>query len=559
MTLNPIEVTGVFFFGSLILAFSYLTINKFIKNAFKRYWKIIVVLILANIAMKIPYKSNFFDGLEYEDSYIYKASARAIYEGEYEFSKINSYYPTSSIYGSIKDSRISAVFVTNFLGYPYLINLGYRVLGYHVSISNIVSLAFSGLSIVFVFLIALLMIDNLPFALICSFVYLTIPIFNVYSSTSLTEPLSNVYLAQALLLYLVYSRKENNGRESIYENILGLCAIAFTMIYSVLIKTTNVSLVFCLPLTGLISLIIQKDLKDNKQRNKFFAFLSVAIIVFIFSAVALKFQTAVEVNRGDIGINPFSFAFFKALAPVFAKSFFNFKWYLFYSLLFIVGVFYGPRKKDGIFPIIVFFFYFVLHTSHYRSYYFTRGVPVATDEALRYMSSLISVYSIIVGFGIYCLRQWLKALGRSGVNVQVRNSISIASAILILGVSIIFTLKCRAYFVEDEYNVRIAPVAKTLEYLKSKDVVLITSEHILFQVYGNAYLKLIEFCSINNQIPEDEVDGLIRSVNVYYLEIGDRGGVDEERYKQQYRYIDSKRKEHVISGNNYQLFKLLKE
>jgi len=559
MTLNPIEVTGIFFFGSLILAFSYLTIKKFIKNALKRYWKIIVVLILANIAMKIPYKSNFFDGLEYEDSYIYKASARAIYEGEYEFSKINSYYPTSSIYGSIKDSRMSAVFVTNFLGYPYLINLGFRVFGYHVSISNIVSLAFSGLSIVFVFLIALLMIDSLPFALICSFVYLTIPIFNVYASTSLTEPLSNVYLALALLLYLVYSRKENNGRESIYENILGLCAIAFTMIYSVLIKTTNVSLVFCLPLAGLISLIIQKDLRNTKQRNKFFALLSVAIIVFIFSAVALKFQTAVEVNRGDIGVNPFSFAFFKALAPVFAKSFFNFKWYLFYSLLFIVGVFYGPRKKDGIFPIIVFFFYFVLHASHYRSYYFIRGVPVTIDEALRYMTSLVSVYSLIVGLGIYRLWQWLKALGRSGVNVHVKNSISIASAMLILGVSIIFTLKCRAYFVEDEYNVRIAPAAKTLEYLKSKDDVLITSEHILFQIYGRADLKLIDFYSINNQIPEDEVDSLIRSANVYYLEPMDRGGVDEERYKQQYRYIDSKRKEHVISGNNYQLFKLLKE
>ena len=118
MTLNPIEVTGIFFFGSLILAFSYLTINKFIKNAFKKYWKIIVVLILANIAMKIPYKSDFFDGLEYEDSYIYKTSARAIYEGEYEFSKISPYYPTSCIYGSIKDCRMSAIFVTNFLGYP---------------------------------------------------------------------------------------------------------------------------------------------------------------------------------------------------------------------------------------------------------------------------------------------------------------------------------------------------------------------------------------------------------------------------------------------------------
>lgn len=559
MRLNPIEVTGIFFFGSLILAVSYLSMNKFINNTFRKYWKIIVVLILANIALKIPYKSDFFDGLEYEDSYIYKASARAIYEGEYEFSNINPYYPTSSIYGSIKDNRMSAIFVTNFLGYPYLINMGYRVFGYHVNISNIVSLAFSGLSIAFVFLIALLIIDSLSLALICSFVYLTIPIFNVYASTSLTEPLSTVFLSVVLLVYLIFNISEHKNKDPLYKNILGMASIAFTMIFAILIKTTNISLVFCLPIAGLVYSVGKKTLKDRYSRNKFLMSLSAIIIVFLFSVLVLKFQTAVEINRGDIGVNPFSFPFFKILAPIFAISFFNFKWYLFYSALFIVGVYFGLRKKNGIFPIVIFFFYFVLHTSHYRSYYFTRGVPVTTDEALRYMTSLVSVYSIIVGLGIYGLWQWLKMLGRDRVNVLLRKSIAITVAILVLGVSILFTLKCRSYFVEDEYNVRIAPVMKTLKYLKNKDDVLITSEHILFQIYGNANLKLMDFCSIENQIPKEEVESLIRSTNVYYLQTMDRGGVDEERYQKQFQNIDSKPKILLLSERNYQLFKLVKE
>ena len=559
MTLNPFEVTGIFFFGSLTLGFGYLTIDKFTRNVFKKYWKIIIVLILANVAMKIPYKSNFFGGLEYEDSYIYKASARALYEGEYEFSAINAYYPTSCVYGSLKDCRMQGIFVTNFLGYPYLINLGYRFFGYQTNVANIVSLLFSGISIAILFIAALLIIDQLLFALICCFVYITIPIFNVYASTSLTEPLSNAYLILALLLYLAFLNSASEGKGSLLNKILGLSAIAFSMIFSIMVKTTNMSLVFCLPIAGLISLMAEKKIKDRNQRNKLLISLPVIFIVFLFSALVLKYQTAVEINKGDIGLNPFSFSFFKMLAPIFAKSYFNFNWYLFYSALFIIGVYFGLRKKNGIFPIVIFFFYFILHTSHYRSYYFTRGVPVATDEALRYMSSLVSVYSLIVGLGIYRLWQWLKALGRSRVNVHVRNSISIASAILILGVSIIITLKCRAYFVEDEYNGRIAPVLKTLEYLINKDDVLITSEHILFQIYGRADLKLIDFCSIDNQIPEDEVDSLISSANVYYLETMDRGVVDEERYHQQYRYIDSKIKEHVISGNNYQLSKLLRE
>jgi hypothetical protein len=557
--LTPIRITGIFFFGSILLVFFYFLTNVFIRTAFKKYWKAIVILILVNIAIKIPYKSNFFDGLEYEDSYIYKASARAIYEGEYEYSKINPYYPTSSIYGSIKDSRMSAIFVTNFLGYPYLINLGYRVFGYHVNISNIVSLVFSGLSIAFVFLIALLIIDSFSLALICGFVYLTIPIFNVYASTSLTEPLSTVFLSVVLLIYLIFNISEYKNKDSLYKDILGMASIAFTMIFSILIKTTNISLVFCLPIAGLVYSVGKKNLKDKYSRNKFLMSLSAVIIVFLFSVLVLKFQTAVEINRGDIGVNPFSFSFFKILAPAFAISFFNFKWYLFYSALFIVGLYFGLRKKNGIFPIVIFFFYFILHASHYRSYYFTRGVPVITDEALRYMTSLVSVYSIIVGLGIYGLSQWLKTLGRKRLNAQVRKSVAIAVAILVLGVSILFTLKCRSYFVEDEYNVRIAPVLKTLEYLKNKDDVLITSEHILFQIYGNADLRLMDFCSIENQIPREEVERLIRATNVYYLQTIDRGGVDEERYQKQFQIIDLKPKELLFSGNNYKLFKLLKE
>jgi len=557
--LNPIEVTSIFFFGSLTLAFCYLATNKFIKNAFKQYWKILVLLILANIAIKIPYKSNFFDGLEYEDSYIYKASARAIYEGKYDFSKINPYYPTSCIYGSLEDCQMSGIFVTNFLGYPYLITLGYRLFGYQINISNIVSLLFSGISIAFVFTAALLLIDKLLFAVICSFVYITIPIFNVYASTSLTEPLSNAYLMLVLLLYLTFLNSDLEGKRVRLKNILGLSAIAFSMIFSILVKTTNLSLVFCLPIAGLISLMAEKKLKDRNQRIKLLISLPVIFLVFLFSAFVLKFQTAVEINRGDIGVNPFSLSYFKALAPIFAGSFFDFQWYLVFTPFFLAGIVLGIKKKNEIFPIFIFVFYFVLYTLHYRSYYFTRGLPVMKDEALRYMTSIISVYSIIAGLGIYYLLRWIRKVTGNRPATSVSKSLVVALLVIILGVSVFFTLKCRAYFVEDEYNVRIAPVLKTLEYLKNKDAVLITSKHILFQIYGNPDLKLIEFCSINNQILEDEVDGLIRSGNVYYLETWDRDAVDEERYKQQYRYIDSTIKEHVISGNNYQLFKLLKE
>jgi hypothetical protein len=451
---------------------------------------------------------------------------------------------------------MSAIFVTNFLGYPYIINLGYRLFGYQVPTSNIVSLLFSGVSIFFIFMIALLLLGQISFAIISSVVYMTIPIFNVYASTSLTEPLSNAYLALVLLLFLVYFRTEQKIKHSKLGNVLGLFAVGFTMIFSILVKTTNISLVFCLPIAGLISLIADKQPRNRNQRNRLLISLPVIFVVFLFSVLVLKFQTAVEINKGDIGVNPFSFSFFKALAPIFIKSLFDFQWYLVYSAFFIAGIIFGFKRKNGIFPIVIFLFYFVLYTAHYRSYYFTRGIPATKDETLRYMMSVISVYSIIVGLGIYYLWQWLRTLAKSRI---IRDSFVIILEIIILGSSLFFTFKCRTYFVEDEYNVRITPVLKTLEYLKDIDGVLVTSEHVLFQIYGNNDLKLIDFSSIGSQIPKDEIDSLIRSTNVYYLKTIERGGVDEERYRKQYQYIDSKTKEDVFSLNNFKLYRLLRE
>jgi hypothetical protein len=559
MNLNPIEVTGIFFFGSSILILCYLFQNNIIRSIIKKYWKIIVVLVLINFIYKFPIKSNYFDGLEYEDSYIYKASARAFYEGSYGFSHINPYFPTSCIYGSIKKCDQQAIFVTNFLGYPYIINLGYLIFGYHITIANIVSLIFSTVSVLFLFLASLLIINDLLFALISSFVYITIPIFNVYASTSLTEPLSNAYLILVLLLYLLFINLRREDKKQLISDILGLSSIVFTLIFAILVKTTNLSLVFCLPMAGLIYLCLNRKNEGSYKKGKILVTIPIFLIIFLFSALVFKFQMAAEINKGDIGVNPFSFSYIKALAPVFLKSFLNFKWYLFYSILFLVGVFFGIKQKKGILPIVIFFLYFVLYTAHYRSYYFTRGIPVAEDESLRYMISIVSVYSLIVGIGIFYLFRGLRRVIYKRINIFRYKSIGIAIAIVIMGISFLFTLENRVYFVEDEYISRIAPVKKTLEYLKNNDDILITSEHILFQIYGRPELKLIDFCSIENQIQKEYIDNLIRSNNVYYLQTMERSGVDEQRYKQQYSYIDLKSKELIFSDENYKLYKLTKD
>ena len=553
--MNPVLVTGLFFIISTILSIYLIINNQHVRKIIVKHWKLLIILVLLNFVFKFPFNLKFFDGLEYEDSYIYKASARSIFEGDYKFSKINPYFPTSCISGSIKECNQPGIYVTNFLGYPYIIHLGYRIFGYHINIANVISLIFSAISIFFLFLVSFLIIDNLNFALICSFIYITIPIFNVYASTALTEPLSNAFLILVLLQFLIFTKSKQKGRNLLLFDILGLAAIASTLIFSILVKTTNLSLVFCLPIAGMIYSFFKCNKKEF-NRYRILSTLPIMIIIFLFSLKILKFPIALEINEADIGVAPFSMSYLKTLAPVFLKSFISLKWYLFYSIFFVFGLYFGLKRKVGLFPIGIFFFYFFLYTSHYRSYYFTRGIPVFEDEALRYMISIISLYSIVVGIGLYYFLKGVKQQLSKRFIFFPYKIVLPALVFIIIVVSTIFTLRDREYFVEDEYISRIEPVKKTLEYMNEESDVLITSEHILFQIYGSSSLRLIDFCSIGDQIELEYIDYLIRSDRVLYLQVGVRDRITEQRYLHQYAFIDSKNRELLYSSDYFNLYRL---
>lgn len=533
--------------------------NQYFKRLLKRHWKILIFLVFLNFALKFPINLEFFDGLEYEDAYIYKASARSIYENKYHISNINPFFPTSCVFGSINECKHSAIFVTNFLGYPYLISLGYSTLGYHPCIANIISLVFSSLSIIFLFICALLIIENSLFALSCSFVFITIPMFNIYSSTSLTEPLSNSYVILVLMLYIMfvfYPVKKNDHK--IISTLLGMLALMFTMIYAILVKTTNLSLAFCLPLVASFYFVFNKESRDNEKATKnLFMTFPVIAFVLLFSFIFLNVLKIADINRGDIGQDPFSFAYLKNLVPVFLRSLINFKWHLFYFIFFLSGLFISIKIKYGLFLPLTFLSYFVLYTTHYRSYYFTRGVPVSIDETFRYMTSMISIYSLVVGIGIYYFLKYLRKIFTK-FKIYYSFKILVLSAIMVLlFISFQYTSKNRAYFIEDEIRSRIYPVMKTLEFLEDENTTVITSEHILFQIYGDKNLDLIDFCSIDVLIPTDLIDEKIKTQDVIYLQTIENDSISYERYFKQFSYVESKNKELLHEDTQFKIYKLI--
>lgn len=556
--MNPVFTTGFCFFLSTIFIFIALGLNQHAKKLLKKHWKILIVLVLLSFAFKFPINSEYFDGLEYEDSYIYKAAARSIYEKSFHPSELNPYFPASCILGSIRDCNLSAIQVTNFLGYPYLIYLGYSVFGYQINLANIVSLLFSSFSIVFIFLCSLLILEKFMYALSCSFVYITIPLFNIYSSTSLTEPLSNSYLILAMMLYLLFVFYPNKSEsQNFFSNLIWIFALFFTLIYAIFAKTTNLSLVFCLPLIAFFYIYTTKKKFNIKTvKRNFLMTLPVIIIVILISFTVLNTPGIVGIDKGDIGQNPFSLTYLKDLVPIFLKAFLSFDWHLFYFAFFIIGIVLSIKMKYGLFSVVVFFSFLFLYTSHYRSYYYTRGLSVSIDESFRYMTSFISMYSLIVGLGIYhFLKISKKILDRFKIKYLFK-SILIIGLIGILCVSYYFTAKNRSYFIEDEYRSRIHPVKKTLEFVKERNISVLTSDHVLFQIYGPSNLELIDFSSIAVLIPTNMVDEKIENQEVIYLQTMEEDRVNGERYSEQFKYINSREKELLYEEESFKIFRI---
>jgi hypothetical protein len=158
---NPLLITNLFFISSTILTVFSLYNNKHINNLLKDSRRWILILVLLNFIFKCPLNFKFFHGFEYEDAFIYKAAARYIIENKDYLNGItNSYLTKSCIFGSLNNCDFSVTYSGHVIGYPCIISIFYFVLGYQYNIANILSLLFSTLSVLTVFIISKLIIYN---------------------------------------------------------------------------------------------------------------------------------------------------------------------------------------------------------------------------------------------------------------------------------------------------------------------------------------------------------------------------------------------------------------
>lgn len=555
-------LTIFFCFGSIIFTILFCYNNKYIKKIIKDNWRYLLLLILINFLFKCPFDLNFFHGLEYEDAYIYKASARYIYENiSQNNSTINSYLTDSCRFGSLKACHMSSTYSGHLMGYPHLILFFYSIFGYHPDIANFVSLFLSSLSILWVFMLANMIISDKKYILTCCFIYITLPIFNVFASTSLSELTSNFYIGLLLLSYLCYvyySSDENNS--NFFMKTINNSFIFFNLGVLLLIKRENISMVLCLPLCSIAHLYFnQKNINVKKIKERLITLSPIFIIFIFFYIFILDIFSTVEVENIEIGQEAFSIAYLKLLMPIFFQSFFNIEWYFFFSIFLILGLFQIFKEKNVfIFPVIIFLFYFILYALHHRSYYFIKAGEVSMFGTIRYMMGLVSLYAIISGMGLYKSAVYIHQIVSKYQKSYFLKSINRLTSITVATLCFLVSFYVRSSFIEEEYRSRIQPVEKTCELISKDKSIIITSVPLLFHIYGGAELGIIDFCSIDKYILKSIKEIMKSDVNlVLLLSKQDLDTLNQQRFIHQFRLIKDIKKVVLYSGEHYLVYKIL--
>jgi len=532
-------ILAFFFIGSLLF-YEVLFRDSVVRDFLKSNWVFIFGLVIIGLISKYPYEGFFF-GLEYEDAYIYQATARHIYEGV----NISSFTTESNVLGSLKES-LGTSSSPHPIGFSYIIYLFCSFFGYSFFMANIVSLVFSVLNVVNVILLASFCMSKRS-AVLCGFIYTTIPILNVFSSTAFSDPFSNFYLtALCLICVLIYKSKENS--------IFNYFVLFLVMGSVVLIKRENLILILLSNVLLIFNCLLATfKTKGKEDFRKVIGFGTVSLTIFLFYTFKLEAFQTIDVEDADISQSSFYLPYFPKLFLAFIDGYCTFAPFLFYTTLFVVGVLQCFRNKVFFYVTAVFFSFIFTYSVHYRSYYFVEGFTVHYQEMIRYMINFISFYCIIVAKG------WEVSLNYFRKITKMKNNHYLSTCLLvtIFGISFQYTANIRRDYLEDESFSRFATIRKTLSLISEKDHVVITEQVLLYQIFGSNELNLADALLIKGVEEYKLVVNLAvrKKKGIIYIELKE-GIIDIDRFPSQFITLKNIKKNLIFEDANCKVFKL---
>lgn len=233
-------------------------------------------------------------------------------------------------------------------------------------------------------------------------------------------------------------------------------------------------------------------------------------------------------------------------------------WYS--AILVLVGIVVASRRKHlGLLPLALFAAYVSLYAFHLRSYYEMQSGTTDSRAALRFSMSLMSMWSILAGFGAASVFGWFRRRIADNNHNTVLKWLGGVFVILIAGVSYFTTLYFREDVVEDEFRVRVEPSAaavQTASYIGADKTYIITLEPLILQMYAEPTVNLIDLHELNDSVVREiELDKGTSDL-LYLDEQIYRNPVDAERYMSQLTRLNHFKRSTLANESSYSILKL---
>ena len=237
---TPVHLCLSLFLASTILFLIVIFKIKSFRNAIFSDYKWVLIIITIAFLSNFPFNSKFFFGLEYEDSYIYNSYARLLlYNKNFE---IDPFLTQACCVGPLSNCQGFVTYSGHLIGFPSVIFLLFKLLGYSKYTICIFNFICSLFSILLIFLISKKFIPNKSFAFISGLLYAITPIMGVFHTSSLSETFSSTFLLLVLLLY--FSKIELTDKIKSSDNFILWASLLSSLLFAVLIKRENLIMLF---------------------------------------------------------------------------------------------------------------------------------------------------------------------------------------------------------------------------------------------------------------------------------------------------------------------------
>jgi hypothetical protein len=537
---QPLSIVTTIFWAAFLTSALCFATDRWLHTMLKSHWKLILILLVLVVAWRLPMGGTFFHGLEYEDSYVYTVAGRQIFEHVGSASAEFPYSINVCAIGSLKSCQSWESFPEHFIGYPYVISLFSKMVGYTADVGSVVNLLAACLADILIFCIALFATDNVTMASAAALVFAITPVFAVYGLETSAEPASNVCISLVIWFYMrsISALGSSEGR---WSKRMSWCAYTTVLLFSLTVKRENILLVVVLPLVLLF--IANRRTAQRREQYK--------LIVFMLFSTALALILSVEMRLAQTALSeaallktfPLTAERLAIFVFGFARSFFVNRWYGGAIAAVALGIVVACRRRGLLLvPLFLFVTYFLLYALHVRSYYEMRSGYIEPGAALRFSMNLMSSWALLAGIGIGVVVMRLK--GTHAYGAHKRLSIIMGASIFatFLSASFVMTNELRADAVEDEASVRIFPAHTAQVFASSSGQqpdYVVTLEPLVTQMYGSTTANVIDLAAVDANVLHAQIFSGERGRYVLLEETSRQTEADFTRYGGQIQYLHS--------------------